>query len=461
MNRKLIATREQNIEFDKGYVRFFTETIEVSRISPLAFFEAGDTNYNEERFYWRNGDNTLTFVGIGHAKVLASNEADGRFKDISNEWKKLCEGLIKEEKDIDPILFGGFTFDPKSRKESEWDKFPSAHFVVPSFQLRTKNGKTTISINLVTTAHNALNEFEQLREERDRLIHVAQVNEFVLHPKPTVLSIEELDKESYLQAVTNVTAQIRNKDAEKVVIARTVKLHFENEVSSVTALQHISNEQQESYHFGIQNKSQLFFGATPERLIEVSNGRAYSACVAGSIERGKTAVEDRELGTKLLNDNKNLGEHHYVVKMISDVFNEFCTNISMPKQPKLMKIRDIQHLFTPIEGDIAEGTDIFSLVEALHPTPALGGVPHMKSMKIIRDEENMDRGYYAAPIGWTDTKGNGEFAVAIRSALLDKECAYLYAGGGIVADSVAEQEYDETWVKFRPVLRALGGKLNG
>ena len=89
--------------------------------------------------------------------------------------------------------------------------------------------------------------------------------------------------------------------------------------------------------------------------------------------------------------------------MISKVFNEYCTDVSMPSKPKLMKIRDIQHLFTPIEGNIEKETDIFSLVEALHPTPALGGVPTNKSMEIIREKEQMDRGYYAAPIGWTDT----------------------------------------------------------
>ena len=84
-----------------------------------------------------------------------------------------------------------------------------------------------------------------------------------------------------------------------------MKMNFEKEVSSVAALHHISNEQQESYHFGLQKDGQLFFGATPERLIEIANGRAYSACVAGSIERGKSAAEDRELGTELLSDRKN------------------------------------------------------------------------------------------------------------------------------------------------------------
>ena len=369
--------------------------------------------------------------------------------------------LIKEEKDRAPVLFGGFSFDPKSMKDSEWDGFPSAYFFVPSFQLTSEEGQTYISINLINTTGDAVDEFERLREERDRLIHIAQVNEFEPSLKPTVSSLVEIAKGQYIEAVEDVTKQIKNGNADKVVIARSVKMNFEKEVSSVAALHHISNEQQESYHFGLQKDGQLFFGATPERLIEISNGRAYSACVAGSIHRGKSAVEDRELGKELLTDNKNRAEHNYVVKMISEVFHDYCTDVSMPSEPKLMKIRDIQHLFTPIEGNIEQHTDIFSLVAALHPTPALGGVPTDRSMEIIREQEQMDRGYYAAPIGWTDTEGNGEFAVAIRSALLDGDQAYLYAGGGIVADSKAEKEYEETWVKFRPVLRALGGNLNG
>lgn len=461
MSQDITASQIKQKKDKVSQLRFFTETIEIGRISPLAFLEVGNVDYKEKNFYWQNAEQTLTLVGLGHAEVLTSEGNEERFSDISARWQELCAALIKEEKDIAPILFGGFSFDPKSVKDSEWDGFPSAYFVVPSFQLASKEGQTTISINLITTSGNAVNEFEVLREERDRLIHLAQVNEFEPSMKPKVTSIEEIAKENYMKAVEEVTNQIRHGEAEKVVIARTVKMNFEEEVSSVAALHHISSEQQESYHFGLQKEGQLFFGATPERLIEITDGQAYSACVAGSIERGKSAAEDRRLGEELLADRKNGEEHLYVVNMISKVFEEYCTNISMPNEPKLMKIRDIQHLFTPIAGDIDRETDIFNLVEALHPTPALGGVPTNKSMDIIREKEQMDRGYYAAPIGWTDSEGDGEFAVAIRSALLGGKSAYLYAGGGIVADSAAEKEYNETWVKFRPVLRALGGKMNG
>lgn len=461
MSRKITAPHEVTTKDGVNDLRFFTETIEVGRISPLAFLEAGNTYYKEQHFYWQNANQTLTLVGIGYAEVLTSKGNDERFSDISARWKELRAALIKEKKDRAPVLFGGFSFDPKSVKESEWDEFPSAYFFVPSFQLTSEGGQTYISINLINTNGDAAEEFDKLRDERDRLIHIAQVNEFEPSVKPTVDSIVEIAKEQYVEAVKDVTQKIKNGDADKVVIARSVKMNFKENVSSVAALHHISNEQQESYHFGLQKDGQLFFGATPERLIEISNGRAYSSCIAGSIERGTSAVEDRELGIELLNDYKNRAEHNYVVNMISEVFHDYCSDITMPSEPSLMKIRDIQHLFTSIEGNIEQQTDIFSLVAALHPTPALGGVPTNKSMEIIREQERMDRGYYAAPIGWTDSEGNGEFAVAIRSALLDGNKAYLYAGGGIVADSESEKEYEETWVKFRPVLRALGGKLNG
>lgn len=461
MSHKIKETnmsRKMTISSD---IRFFTETVEVGRISPLSFFEAGASEYKNERFYWQNADKTLTLIGIGHAYTLSNTKHAGRYKDIAENWKQLCSRLIKEEKDMDPVLFGGFSYDEENRSVSEWSEFPSSYFVVPSFQLKIEEGRTLVSINMITNRAEAAADFERLREVRDHLIHIAQVEEFNFTDKNELLSTNEREKNHYLKAVENVTESIRRGKADKVVIARALELQFEHEVSGVSALQSISNEQQESYHFGLQRDGSLFFGATPERLIQIRDGKVYSACVAGSIRRGKSAQEDRELGEKLLSDRKNREEHQYVVAMISNVFNSFCNEVIIPKTPKLMKIRDIQHLYTPVEGLLEQKIDIFSFVEALHPTPALGGVPTDVSLEMIRQEEGMDRGYYAAPIGWTDAAGNGEFAVALRSSLIQGNRAYLYAGGGIVADSVPEEEYEETWVKFRPVLRALGGKLNG
>ena len=144
--------------------------------------------------------------------------------------------------------------------------------------------------------------------------------------------------------------------------------------------------------------------------------------------------------------------------MIERAMNEVCAEVIVPSEPVLLKMRHIQHLYTPVRAKVHDDVSIFSLVERLHPTPALGGFPKEKAVQTIREIEPLDRGWYAAPIGWVDAKGNGEFAVAIRSALLHDHEAHLFAGCGIVAHSNPRSEYEETNVKFKPMLLALEGK---
>ncbi len=462
MNRKLTDRPAHQSPAASPHVRFFTETIEAGGISPLSFFEAGSSLAHAERFFWENASKTMTLVGIGHALTLTASRGGDRFSAMEAEWKQYCSALIKEEKDMDPVLVGGFSFDgERTAESSEWDDFPNAFFAVPIFQLKIEDGKTGVAINLITDGPDAAAQFDRLREQRDQLIHEAQMRDSLQFPKPDVLSMHELKKDAYLDTVRTVTDKIAKGEADKVVIARSLALRFGKPADHTAVLQSITNEQRDSYLFGIERGGQLFFGATPERLIEIRNGRAYSACVAGSSKRGASADEDRMLGEALLADKKNREEHQYVVDMITNVFESLCASYTSANAPKLMKVRDIQHLYTPVEGTLGEESSIFQFIRCLHPTPALGGVPTSVAMEIIRQEEQLDRGYYAAPVGWTDASGNGEFAVAIRSALLEQDHAWLYAGGGIVADSEPQQEYEETWVKFRPMLRALGGTLNG
>ncbi|SEJ34909.1 isochorismate synthase [Bhargavaea ginsengi] len=442
-------------------LRFYTETVESDRLSPQAFFEAGEMEFAGRRFYWENRDKTRKMAGMGHAARLTSKDGDARFEDIRTQWQRLCSVIVKEEGDQSPVLFGGFSFDPENRRESEWTGFPAALFVVPQIQLVEKDGRAFVSINLVSDDGSAAGDFERLRLIRDRLIHEAQVKERMPAVKPDVLRLHEYAKADYLRAVEGVRDGILEGGPEKVVIARSIGLEFAAPVRHSEVLEHLSAEQQESYLFGLENGDGFFFGATPERLVKMEDGKGLTACVAGSIRRGKTVEEDRLLGEGLLKDPKNREEHQYVVQMIGDVFRSFCSDVRIPAGPRLLKVRDIQHLFTPVEATPNVGTDLLDLVQALHPTPALGGTPRDEALRMIRNNEKMDRGYYGAPIGWMDTEGDGEFAVAIRSGLLKGDRAHLYAGGGIVAGSVPEEEYKETWVKFRPMMRALGGVLHG
>lgn len=458
MHHKWYSATEVVVEQVEG-AYLHSETIEVNRLSALAFFAAGNS-YKGKRFFWQNRAQTKTIVGIGHAFSITNNSDETRFDEVEQKWMRFTEHMALEKDDFQPILFGGFSFDPQNDVQDEWESLPQSVFHLATFQLVMHNEKNYVTVHYVSNSDERSETFDLLVKERDQLIHAAQVKEVRQYEKPVVCDFAEPFKEEYLKSIDVVTSQIKAGQAEKVVIARSLALQFEEAVTSTQVLSQVKNEQPESYLFGLEGEGFLFFGASPERLVRVENGKGYSSCVAGSIRRGKTAEEDELLGEKLLGDEKNRGEHHYVVEMITETFAENCTNVSVPDGPKLLKIRDIQHLFTPVEGQLKDGATILQLVKSLHPTPALGGVPREASLEMIRRYEPMNRGLYAAPIGWVDAEGNGEFAVAIRSALLKDERAYLYAGGGIVGDSDATSEYEETLVKFRPMLRALGGIIH-
>ncbi|WKA56064.1 isochorismate synthase [Planococcus shixiaomingii] len=439
--------------------RFYTETIEVSGMSALAFFEAGSVRYKGQRMFWQNREKTFTLVGLGHAHTLTTGNHHGRFEEIQKDWQSLCKQIVNEEQSVQPVLFGGFSFDPLNKQQSEWIRFPETYFAVPMFQLILKDDRAFVSIHLITKEEETFKTFDAMRKERDTMIHAAQVSELATYEKPVVVERQEMKKEQYMQSIEKVKAIIKANQAEKVVIARALKLKYEKTLSPSAALYQVSKEQPESFLFGIEAEDQFFFGATPERLVKVENRKALSTCLAGSTPRGKTVESDAQLAEELMRDRKNRSEHQYVVSMISQVFKKHCEETVVPRTPSLMKIRDIQHLYTPVKGELRLGSTLFDLVRDLHPTPALGGEPKQAALSLIRQYESMNRGFYAAPIGWVDAEGNGEFAVAIRSALINEKEAYLYAGGGIVEDSTPESEYLETWVKFRPMLRALGGQL--
>ncbi len=460
MQQKWYQATEIEVDSLGQNLHFYMETIEVSRLSALAFYAAGEERYKGERFYWQNREKTMTLVGLGHAHTIQNNAKNDRFDEVEAEWKHLTKHCVKGQAELQPILFGGFTFDPQNNVDGEWTGFPEAYFALATYQLVLRDDKAYVSIHLITHEKQPEEQMDALRQERDHFIHAAQVKEVETYSKPEITSYFEPYKEPYLASIDQVTALIKAKKANKVVIARSLALQFKEQVASPQILSQIIHEQPESYLFGLERHELLFFGASPERLVKVKNGHAYSSCVAGSIKRGKTADEDETYGQSLLNDPKNGGEHHYVVDMIADIFRKNCINVKIPDGPRLLKIRDIQHLYTPVEGQLNNGATILQLTKYLHPTPALGGVPRQEAMAAIRKYEPMNRGLYAAPIGWMDAEGNGEFAVAIRSAALIKDKAYLYAGGGIVADSEPQSEYDETLVKFRPMLRALGGQLH-
>ena len=150
-------------------------------------------------------------------------------------------------------------------------------------------------------------------------------------------------------------------------------------------------------------------------------------------------------------------EHGLVVDVLEENLRPIVTRLKIAPQPSLLKLSNIQHLKTPITGKLKSTKGILPVIEALHPTPALGGRPRDIALSIINENEPISRGWYGSPIGWLDPQQNGVFAVAIRSAVTVNQETLLYAGAGIVADSIPDKEWRETQLKFKPLTDALGG----
>jgi isochorismate synthase len=202
-------------------------------------------------------------------------------------------------------------------------------------------------------------------------------------------------------------------------------------------------------------------GATPELLVGRCGDRVRSSALAGSAPRGRTPQDDARHARELRESKKENEEHALVVRAIVESLAPLCDRLDVAESPRLLRLQGIQHLHTPIEGVLRPGSlpALFELGARLHPTPAVAGSPRRAALDWIDRFEGLDRGWYAAPVGFVGPDGAGELRVALRSALLrqlaEGDEARLFAGGGILADSDPDRELEETRIKLRALLAPL------
>lgn len=437
----------------------FSYTRKVKGVDDLAFFAQHQQRFSGERFYWKSPDDEMMISGAGILRPLFNSMADDRFKKIEEEWKGIiASSVIDNPYDIPgtgPLLFGGFSFDPYSIKEDIWQPYGDALFYLPEYMLTKYREDSYITVNLISDRKDKQTNLKRLEAKISKVIPPEQ--EFNFSP-PEVEGEKAIAVDGWLKAVGDVVKDLKESPSlDKVVLSRKLQLDLSMPISSEFLLEQLKHQQPDSFIFLLENEKSVFTGASPERLVKKTGDRVLSASLAGSIGRDAVPEKDEEFGRCLLNDEKNLYEHALVVKMIKESLQSCCTSLQVPDEPQLLKTSYIQHLYTPVQGIAKPSSSIFRFVGSLHPTPALGGVPTKEAIDIIREKEKMDRGFYASPVGWTDYRDNGEFIVAIRSGLVKGKHAYLYAGCGLVADSVPEEELKETGIKLKPMLRAIGG----
>lgn len=265
--------------------------------------------------------------------------------------------------------------------------------------------------------------------------------------------------EEWKAQIVTLQEAMRRGEAEKVVLARTLHLQQEEPWRPEAVFQALWRAYPESHLFFFRFEDErTFLGATPERLVRVENGQLETMALAGSLPRGAEAQEDAILTQRLLTDSRLRLEHQIVVESICRRLEPLAQHIELSEvRPFLLP--NVQHLQVQIRGQLAAEYDVLDAIDALHPTAALGGEPRQAALAWIERLEPFERGWYGAPFGWVDAKGNGDFYVALRCGLLRGKEAQLFAGAGILPQSDPLAEWEETALKFRPMLQALEASL--
>jgi isochorismate synthase len=465
--------------------------------SPLDLYLRG-RRLDSRTFYWERPDDRFALVGIGVARSLV-NYGEVRFDEVARAWRALVDGALIENGSsgavgTGPVAVGGFSFDPLRPPTALWDGFPSGRLNLPRYLFTSGDDSCWLTVNTVvnSTSHPEAEadrlaaDLQLLRTTRPRELgwNGAQSSKLKdtqrvpgsrtprgypaqRHPEGTRLRAHGSSlrsAESWKTLVVTAREAIRQGQIEKIVLARAVRAVNPSVCDPAVALSRLREELPKPMAgypgcslFAVSNQGATFLGATPERLVRLQNGTVQVDCLAGTTGRGQTEDEDGRLGAELLENPKERSEHEVVLRMLEARLAARCIDLRIPPEPALVKLRNVQHLYTPIAGSLLNGHSILSMVEELHPSPAVGGFPVDVAQRFIREREELDRGWYAGPIGWMNRSGEGEFAVAIRSALIRGSEATLFAGCGIMADSDPDSEYEESCLKLRSMLGILGG----
>ncbi len=426
------------------------------RVDPLAAYAAAR---DLDRSLWIRPDRGLQIAAMGAVEVIEPTGSD-RFSGASAARATLA-ARVRRHGPADapaPVLIGGFSFRPgPDHRSPSWPGFGDCRLVLPELTVIDRPDGTWVQIAARVGSDG--DEPATLADLDRRLaafgVPVLQVDE-----AETCHHGDETDEAGYLNLVSRGIDAIDGTNLEKVVCARV--LTIEAEPDPVAMLARLREQNPTCAVFAFTLGPASFFGATPEELVTLDGHRLRTSALAGTAPRGATEARDQALAAELQASAKNRAEHRFVVDAITAALEGIGLVDPTPAEPDVLLLTSLQHLRTPITARVEKRSDgvgdmdVLRVAGVLHPTPATGGTPRGAALAFIADNEPFDRGWYAGPVGWCDLDGNGELGVALRSVLAVDGRLHLFAGAGVVAGSVPDEELAETAVKFRALLDVMG-----
>lgn len=264
------------------------------------------------------------------------------------------------------------------------------------------------------------------------------------------------DDPHYRDAVRAAVGRIREGRVRKVVLARSMTLRSDVPVDTLRLLAAFARRSPEAYSFHMPLRDGgVIVGASPELVADVVDGALRSHPLAGSAPKTGDENGNRLAARALLSSAKDSHEHALLVTTLAADLDRITTVLRVPAAPAILETDRLLHLGTAIEGRLRDGVTALEAAYTVHPTAAVGGVPTASATALIAELEGEERGAYAGLVGWMDSDGDGEWALALRCAVVSDRTIHVHAGAGIVADSDADAEHAETAAKLRTALGAL------
>jgi len=320
----------------------------------------------------------------------------------------------------------------------DWAGFSPLRFTLPALLAWSERGRHHLS----AFGDRARERLDSARAKLD-----------VPHAPPPRASVRirrrRGERERWNALVVRALQAISSRTLDKVVLARAIDVESDAPIDPQAPLHALEARYPSCRAFLVRGSGGVFLGATPEILCGIEGRRVEADALAGSASP--------EHAADLPASGKDLREHRWVVDHITDALRGVADHVHWPREPGIRALANVVHLHTPVVARLAPGRGIADVAAALHPTPAVGGVPVGAALRFLSEYEGLDRGLYAGVVGWVGEQ-RAELAIALRSALIRGRHARIFVGAGIVEGSSPDAEWEETELKARALLDALGAR---
>ena len=441
----LLATKVQQVldsdkplDSDWNVVRV---QVQLSAIDP---FEWLNVQQGSKKVYWKGRNELESIAGFGCADEITSSSAEiDHLEQFSHRF--LNAGKSR--------YFGGIRFNTAEKPSEEWASFGSHSFFLPRFELVLSEDSTYLVCNLVMPKDRR-KKWSILKELSELRVPQHDVS------SSTQLPLTRLDQPSerlWNQIIEDVLIRLhQNSKLEKVVIARKVTFHFNEQINTLGLFKKLTQITPKHFHYYFQfGEDSIFMGASPERLYKRDGRYVESEAIAGTGQRATNGKDDTKYADALLSSEKDQREHAFVRDGILESMKSLCSRMQIDPKPTVLDLSMGRHLKSKFWGVLQNKSTDIDILKNLHPTSAVGGFPTKDALDTIEEMEPFDRGWYAGPVGWIG-RNSAEFSVAIRSALASQKTLSLFSGAGIVKGSIPEKEWLEVEQKNCNLIKVLG-----